>query len=94
MNLAKAGRQRIAWYYEFHSTTSKSRFSLLKFPSFPKTTPRLFLPSGEIALPGTILWKVVSEVFKMEVGMNISRSISMKMILMLLPPSMNTRDMS
>ena len=43
---------------------------------------------------GTIPWKVVPDVFSTEVRMNISRSVLVKMMLMLLPPSMNTRDMS
>lgn len=94
MNRAKAGWPKIASYCDLKSTTSKSKVDFQKLLSFFKTTSRLIFPRGYIALPVTMPWKVVLDVLSMVVGMNISSRFLANMILIQLPPSMNTCDMS
>ena len=90
MNLAKVGRPSIAWYYDFQSTTSKSIDSLLKFSGVPNMTSSVIVPMGVTACPGTMPWKVVSDATKFVIGLFILLRVSAKIMLMPLPPSMNT----
>src|SRR3954447_24703053 len=60
MNLAKAGRPRIAWYCDSMSTTSNSSRSFLKLPGLPKMTSRDILPRGSAGNVGITPWNCVS----------------------------------
>src|SRR4051812_44871201 len=59
MNLAKAGRPRIAWYCDSMSTTSNSSRSFLKLPGLPKMTSIEILPRGSAGSVGMTPWNCV-----------------------------------
>jgi len=54
MNLAKAGRPKIAWYDDSKSATSNLMNSVQKLFGLPNVTGSVIYPSGMAALPGTI----------------------------------------
>ena len=56
----------------------------------PNITSSVIVPMGVTACPGTIPWKVFADGVRLDVDLFILLRVSAKMILIPLPPSMNT----
>jgi hypothetical protein len=87
MNLASIGRPRMAWYDERKSVTSNIKYSVRKFSFVSKVTSRHIRPMGYAVLPGTTRRKAHRRQSFLLKSKSILRSISVKMMFKLLPPS-------
>src|SRR4051812_50020533 len=92
MNLAIVGNPKMKWYGVLRSATSNQVGSLLKISSVPKMTSNRMRPMGVHDRPGTIPWNVVRlDNRSLSVRPNLI-IVSLYKILMVLPPSMSTRE--
>src|SRR4051812_29804544 len=92
MNLAIAGNPKRAWYGMLRSATSNQIGSLLKFSSVPKITSSRMRSIGVHDKPGTIQWKVVRLRSRSHSVRPNLTNVSLYKMLIVLPPSMSTRE--